>query len=537
MFRSLNRHGLFALTCTGWMLVASGTALAQQQMPEATGASTTFRISGFELTGDIPLEPSETSRVLAPFISPNGTLETLQKASAALETALKAKGYALHRVSLPAQELGGKVTLSLVRFVIGKVTVEGNSFFSDANVRASVPELREGDTPNFKTMAVQTAIANESPSKQVQVTVKESDDADKIDAKILVKDVRPWTASASLANTGSNATGNDRMTIAVGHANLFDKDQQVSLAYTTSLERADAVKQFGLNYRIPLYRQGGVVGLSYTNSDVVGNFGSFSSTGAGQTYGINYGLYLPPEGGTRRYLTLALDEKLFNASKVNGVVIPGQSDRGSRPLTAGYTARMESDTSIWGYNVDFAANVPGSSGNNLSAYKTEDARIGTTAWTALHAGVNYLAPLPGGWLWSARAQLQYSGDALISGEQFGLGGASSIRGTGERPISGDSGALVSVEISSHELQPGLRLIGFVDAGWLNNNNSAASTASKQAVDQLASMGLGLRYNTRSFNVSGEWGHVVTGATQPVGGNPSLPKVGDEKLHINLTARF
>src|SRR6188768_1431977 len=105
MFRSLNRHGLFALTCTGWMLVASGTALAQQQMPEATGASTTFRISGFELTGDIPLEPNETSRVLAPFIGPNGTLETLQKASAALETALKAKGYALHRVSLPAQEL------------------------------------------------------------------------------------------------------------------------------------------------------------------------------------------------------------------------------------------------------------------------------------------------------------------------------------------------------------------------------------------------------------------------------------------------
>lgn len=51
------------------------------------------------------------------------------------------------------------------------------------------------------------------------------------------------------------------------------------------------------------------------------------------------------------------------------------------------------------------------------------------------------------------------------------------------------------------------------------------------------MGLGLRYNTRNFNFAGEWGHVVTGVTQPVGGNPSLPKAGDEKLHISLTARF
>jgi hemolysin activation/secretion protein len=537
MFRFLNLRGLPVLAGLGMAVVAHTGALAQQVMPAAKGATTTFRISGFELTGDIPLEPSETSRVLAPFIGPQGTLDTLQKASAALEAALQAKGYALHRVSLPAQDLGGKVTLSLVRFVIGKITVEGNSVFSETNVRASVPELREGDTPNFKTLAVQTAIANENPSKQIQVTVKESEEADKIDAKISVKDARPWTASASLANTGSNATGNDRLTVAVGHANVLDKDQQVSLAYTTSLERSDAVKQFGLNYRIPLYRQGGVLGLSYTNSDVVGNFGSFTSTGAGQTYGVNYSLYFPPDGGLRRYATLSLDDKLFNASKVNGVVIAGQSDRGSRPLTIGYTARMESDTSIWGYNVDFAANLPGSSGNNLSAYKTEDARISNNSWTAVHAAVNYLAPLPGGWLWSAKAQVQYSADALISGEQFGLGGASSVRGTGERPISGDIGGVVTLEVSSHELKPGLRLVGFMDAGWLSNNNSSASTASKQGADQLASMGLGVRFNTRSMNFAGEWGHVVTGATQPVGGNSSLPKAGDEKLHLSVTARF
>lgn len=518
-------------------MLVSAAADAQLAVPEATGANTTFRISGFELGGDIPLGPEETSRVLAPFIVPKGNLETLQKASAALEAALKAKGYALHRVSLPAQELGGKVSLTMVKFVIGKVTVEGNAQFSTANVRASVPELREGETPNFKTMAVQTAIANENPAKQVQLTLKESDEADKIDATVQVKDSKPWNATVNLANTGSNATGNDRLTVALGHANVLDRDHQFSAAYTTSIERSDAVKQVGLNYRIPLYQQGAVVGMSYTNSDVVGNFGSFTSTGAGQTYGLNYSLYMPPDGGRRSYWTVSLDEKQFNASKVNGVVIAGQSDRGSRPVTLAYTARTESDTAIWGYNADVAFNIADGMGNNLAAYQTEDARIRSVNWSAAHAAANYLAPLGGGWLWSAKGQLQYSGDALISGEQFGLGGASSVRGTGERPISGDSGVALTFEISTHELQPGLRLVGFADAGWLSSNNAAASTSSKQAVDQLASAGLGVRWNGRAFNFSAEWGHVVTAPSQPVGGNPSLPKIGDEKLHVSLTARF
>ena len=513
------------------------SAQAQQKMPEANGANTTFRISGFELTGDIPLDQTETTAVLASFIGSNANLASLQKASAALEAAFKARGFALHRVSLPAQELGGKVTLSVVRFVIGKVTVEGNSAFSLANVRASVPELAEGATPNFRTMAVQTAIANENPAKQVQVTVKESDEADKIDATVLVKEGSVWNRSVSMANTGSKATGNDRLTFALGHSNLFDLDHQMSAAFTTSLERGDAVKQLGLNYRIPMYRQGGVVGLSYTNSDVLGNFGSFTSTGAGQTYGVNFSKYMPPSGGERTYWTLSLDEKIFNASKVNGVVVAGQSDRNSRPLTLGYTSRMESDTSIWGYNAELAMNLAGGVGNNIAAYRTEDARIRTENWSLVRASANYLAPLPSGWLWSAKTQFQYSGDGLIAGEQFGLGGASSVRGTAERAITGDGGLVASVEVSSHELKPGLRLVGFMDAGWLNSNNAAASTSGKLAVDQLASMGLGVRFNSRSVNMVAEWAQVVTGATQPAGGNITLPKAGDEKLHLSITARF
>lgn len=512
------------------------TQLAFAQGVDAA-SSPTFRISGFELTGDIPLSSEDTTRVLAPFISNQATIETLQKASAALEQALQAKGFALHRVALPPQEVGEKVTLNVVKFVIGKVVLEGAQYHSEQNIRASIPELQEGQAPSFSKLAVQMALANENPSKQLQVNLKESETPDTIDVRVSVKDSPALTGSLNWNNTGTNATGNDRATVAFNHNNVRGLDHQMSAALTTSLERSDLVKQLGLNYRIPFYRDGEVLGLAYTYSDVIGNFGSFQSTGAGQTLGLNYSHYFAPEGGLRTYLSGGLDYKLYNAAKVNGVVVSGQVDRVSTPITLGYTARKESDTAMWLASVELATNLGGGAGASLTDYKTEDGRIQTTNWTALRVSANYVAPFASDWTWSVRSQMQYSGDALISGEQFGLGGSNSVRGTSERVVSGDNGVFVSLEIQTPQLAPGLRLLGFVDGGELTNNNSAASTALKPGSDQVASVGFGLRWNTAVYSLVADFGQIVTAAKQPAGGNNLLPKAGDSKLHVNLTARF
>lgn len=513
---------------------------AQQVQPAAAptqpqSAAPTFVIRGFDITGDNPLADGEATRVLAPYLRTDATIETLQKATSALEAALKDKGYTLYRVALPPQEVGKAVTLNIVKFVIGKVTVEGRKRFSESNIRASLPELKEGTAPNFRTLAVQTAIANESQGKQLQVALKESDEADKIDARIVVKEAKPWNFSIGESNTGSSATGNDRLTLSGSHSNLFDSDHQLTAAYTTSLERPSDVRQLGLNYRIPLYRLGGVAGASYTHSDVVGNFGAFSSTGAGQTFGLNYNHYLPPDGGYRSYVGLGIDDKQFDVTQINGVPLVGQRVRRSRPLSLGYTAKMESDSAVWGYNVDFSANVSGGSGNDLLSYQSEDPRVSNVDWRVLRGGANYLTHVGVGWLWGMRGQFQFSNDALISGEQFGLGGATSVRGTGERMIAGDSGLLVSTELTTRELVPGLRLLGFIDAGWLGNKNPNGNP--KPASDSLSSAGIGLRYSLPALTVTADFGRVFTGSSLPYVAGSGLPQTGDQKLHVNVSARF
>jgi hemolysin activation/secretion protein len=515
-------------------MVLGGPGLANAQQAMTAPTKPVFTIRGFDVIGDNPLAAGDTARVLAPFLRADASIAVLQQATAALENALKERGFGLHRVVLPAQEVGESVRLTIVKFTIGKVTVEGLKRYEQANIRASVPELVEGQAPNIKTLAVQTAIANENQGKQLQITLKESEAADQIDANILVTEAQPWNFATSLANTGTRANGRDRLTLTGSHANVLGLDHQFTGAYTTSIERSSDVQQFGFNYRVPIYRQGGVVGASYTRSTVVGDFGALKSTGAGQTMGINYSHYLPPAGGYRSYVTLGLDDKRFDITKISDVPIPGQQTRRSRPLSLAYTAQVQSNTAAWGYSADLSANLSGGSGNSLAAYQSEDARITRTRFTVLRANANYLSTL-GGWLWSARGQFQYSPDALISGEQLGLGGATSVRGTSERPISGDRGWFTSFELSTPELQPGLRLIGFVDAGWLRNNNPNGNP--KPASDKLASVGLGLRYNTGSFGVAAEWGRIVSGSVLAGPANPAIPGAGDNKFHLNLTARF
>jgi hemolysin activation/secretion protein len=163
--------------CAAVCLVAAFTAPAMAQQPDAGAAvqsapSPVFAIKGFQVTGDNPLAEGETARILAPYLRADATIDTLQKATAALETALRERGFGLHRVSLPPQEVGDRVTLNVVKFTISRVTLEGLSIYDEANVRRSIPELQEGKTPNFQTLALQTAIANENPNKQIQVGIR-----------------------------------------------------------------------------------------------------------------------------------------------------------------------------------------------------------------------------------------------------------------------------------------------------------------------------------------------------------------------------
>jgi hemolysin activation/secretion protein len=440
----------------------------------------------------------------------------------------------LHRVSLPSQAVGSVIKLNVVRFSLGKVLVKQAGAFDEANQLASVPELQAGATPNFKVIARQLVIANESPAKQTTVSLRESAETDKIDAEIKVVAEKPWTASLNVTNGGTETTGRDRLTASIQHANLFNRDHVGTLAYTTTSRKPSNVQQWGATYRLPLYTLGGVLSGTYTRSNVVGNFGGFDVSGAGETFGVMYTHHFDPKGDSRSSVNVGYDIKSYDPARFNGIPLTllGAQQQ-TRPISVGYTYRNEVAGIAYGLNGELIWNTSGGTGNDLTSYRDSDPRVRTTRFSVARGGASVAYQTAGQWAFTGRMQAQTSRNALIPGEQFGLGGPSSVRGMPDRVISADSGVFVSLEALTPNLLPNFRLAGFIDSGWLSNQIESVPT--KPSSDSATTVGLGLRWSyDRYVSLSLDWARVISGSKVPTAIGAQN---GDSKTHLNVSFRY
>jgi hemolysin activation/secretion protein len=525
--------------------IAQGTALP------------TFAVSRFRVEGDNPLGPERAQAVLAPFAGPAVTLDQLQEAAASLERALHDAGFGFYKVVLPPQDTEAEVALRVLAFTIGTVRVRNNEFRDEANVRASLPELKEGGSPNTLKLARDLALANENPGRRIVSAFRAGAVPDTVDATLEVSDSRPLSGFAQLANTGTAATGMQRLTVGMAHSNLFDRDHQLTATYTTSPEYSSKVRQWGAFYRAPLYGWGGMLSAYYTESNVQsGSAAGVAITGGGQFGGIQYTQYFAPRGDYRDYLTLGYDFKLFE-SNVTGAPA-GCARIGSHPVTLSYSGRYDGADALLTFNVDLVRNLPGGVANSQSAYDAcnppaDPSKNLTAAWSAMRFGADLAWRLPRDWQFASRLRYQGAGQQLIPGEKFGVGGASSVRALGERALVGDGGVQFSAELWSPALAGGVRALVFYDHGRVKNLNPLAGFISYSSApagvallaghgltsyDSVGSIGLGLRWQYQNnFSIALDYAQVVQGNTQ-AGDVLNLQNVrGHNRLHMNALLRF
>ena len=181
----------------------------------------TFDIVRFEIEGNSLVPPERATQLVAPFIGKRRVYGDVQKALEALEGEFRRLGYGTVQVYVPEQELSsGVVRLQVSEGVVGKVTISGNKYFNNDNIRASLPQLVEGKAPNMRQLSENVQLANENPAKQVEVTLATSEDEGKVDIKVERSRKKTPTASSSplttraprpAASTGSGFPTRTRM--------------------------------------------------------------------------------------------------------------------------------------------------------------------------------------------------------------------------------------------------------------------------------------------------------------------------------------
>lgn len=508
----------------------------------ASAQDASFHIKAYSFSGNNLISDTELLETTAPYTGNAKVFGDIQKALEAVESLYKKKGYSGIQISLPEQEMGdGKVRMEVIETAIGKITVTGNQHFDQDNILSTLPSLRIGQTPNANKLSENIQLANENPSKQVDVVLKIGDKDSELDARVEVKDYSPISLRISADNTGNAQTGKDRLGIAIQHANLFNKDHVATGSYSTSLERPDRTKIYSLSYRLPLYQWGDSMDFIIGHSDVSSGSsatvaGPLQFSGSGRVYGIRYNHILPRQGVYTHRFVYGLDQREYdNTCTIAGSALcgAGGADVTVRPFSILYNGQWNAPGNTTQLFGSLATNIPGGPHGEQSDFTAS--RPGATEnYTVLRAGISSGLALAGDWLLRGALNAQYTNDALVSGEQFGLVGSSAVRGFKERVIAADKGYYGSIETYTPELAGGmitgsLRLLAFYDFGSGSFNKVPPGLTAK---DTVSSAGLGVRYNLdRQASLRFDTAHVING------GPEGTAQAGSWRGHVNFSMGF
>lgn len=466
-----------------------------------------FTIRQFLVQGNTVLPQAEIDAALRAHAGEQRDFGDVQRALETLEALYRRAGFGSLQVYLPEQELrDGEVVFQVIEPKLDQVRIEGNLYFGAENIRRALPALQSGQIPNTGAMGASLRLANESPSRRLSVALQAGSQPQSVDALVRVQDEKPWRAFLAADNTGSEETGRTRLSLGYQHANLFDRDQVLTAQFTTAPEAREQVKIFGLGYKLPLYGWGDSLSAfaGYSNVSSGALQGLFNVSGKGTVAGARYNLGLKASGAYQHKLVLGIDWRRFENETTFFGFRQGKQQYFIQPLSLAY--QVQSQGSGWSYdwNLSYARNLP--HGDDLAR---ASGRPGTPAqpidnddYQLLRFGANGYLGLPQEWLLRTSLNGQLSPDALPSGEWFGLGGASSVRGYQERVLANDEGVNASVELYTPDLarrldwtDTRLQLLSFADWGRLSRNQPLPGELRSA---KLASAGLGLRLNLGKY---------------------------------------
>jgi hemolysin activation/secretion protein len=561
-------------------LLAAAAILAAGSLSPAAAQDVTFDITRFQIEGNSILLADKAETLVAPFVGQRRTYGDVQKALEALEGEFRRLGYGTVQVYVPEQELTtGIVRLQVSEGVIGKVVITGNKFFNDANVRASLPDLKEGAAPNMRQLSENVQLTNENPAKQVEVTLGVSEEEGKVDAKIEVKEEDPSRFYVTLDNTGTKASGKHRLGVSYQNANVGNSDQVLTLAYMTAVDPPGGMKILGnrvqpwqdgngvkvdifsIGYRLPLYALGDSIDLIYGNSstDTPASSPTLGSglgiNGKGEVFGVRYNHIFARAGEYSSRLVFGFDYKYMNsrcsiAGNPTAFGAAGCTPHTFRPVSATYSGQWQKPGEAIDFNVgvvhhlfpmgsrfDYAdaalSTAPG--GNDrysaASGYQTKD------EFTALRFGGSYATAIAGDWLVRVAASGQYANNALPAGERLGVAGSNAVRGFLERAVAVDRGYFANIEAYSPDIAASLGLQG--NLKWLVFLDSARGFNLNPSVNQkvnIASLGVGLRYNLKKdISARLDIARVMDGVWP--NGAPNIALEGDIRGHFGLAFGF
>ena len=328
------------------------------------------------------------------------------------------------------------------------------------------------------------------------------------DVVLRTKDLLPWRFYAGYENSGNTATGEDRLLSGFNWGNALGRDQQLNYQFMASPD-FDQLRAHSASYIIPLsWRHTLTFFGSYATStpDLVGDL--FHLKGSSWQVSARYQVPLQDFSrlGWTQKISVGIDFKRSNNNLQFGGYQVFDRRTDTAQMTAGYTLIANDRFGTTSAEVEIMVSPGGLTNHN----HTGDFAVARSAARAKYAigrvVLERTAPLPGGFIGSARFSTQFANQNLLSSEQLGLGGYDTLRGYDEREAIGDNGFTFGGELQAPAFSlikwlsrkrgtDHLKLLAFWSHGEAGNHELLPN---EDAHLVLESAGVGFRYAIATY---------------------------------------
>ncbi|OUC13934.1 MAG: hemolysin activation/secretion protein [Alkalinema sp. CACIAM 70d] len=465
----------------------------------------TIVVKQFKVTGSTVFSQVDFDRVVAEFVDLPITLTELFQARSAVTNLYLQKGYITSGAYIPPQKLSeGIVEIRVLEGSLQAINVTGTQRLNPGYVRSRIglaaqrPLNRERLLDGLRLLQLDPRIKNLS----AELSTGDRPGQSVLDVRVV--EANTFDASLTLDNGRSPSVGTDQRKLQLQEANLLGMGDSLSVGYGN----ANGSNSLDVGYTVPLSPHNTTLSFSYggSSSSVIErpfNILDIESKSRYYELTLRHPLQQTPTqelaigitGSWRQSQATFLGDLPFPAS--------GADENGKTRVTAvrffqEWTQRTSRQVLAARSQFSLGLNAFGSTINS----DAPDSRF--FAWRGQAQWVRLLGPDT---LLLLRGDVQLADRPLVGLEQFGLGGADTVRGYRQDSLLTDSGLLLSAEVRIPIARFGrqqnlLQLTPFVDFGKGWNLGDQADPAT----NTLASVGLGLRLQlANALTARLDWG--------------------------------
>jgi hemolysin activation/secretion protein len=445
--------------------------------------STVFRTSDFE-------------RLYAPLIGKEVSLADIYNLRDAITARYRSAGYILSQAIIPPQQIAdGSVRLQVIEGYVSSVEIRGEVNDRRGLIREMAQKITRSRPTRLADMERYVLLIGDLPGVDVKTVLEPSKDQSGASNLIVLLARKPLGIQAEADNRGSRAIGPDEFSAGIALNSLLGLDEQTTLQGAT-VAPVRELHYLSIHHDETLNSEGLRLNLSASTSEArpEGLIAPLDALGRDQIYSV--GLSEAVIRSRASTLTLGANftvtdattdllNTLFSRDHLRVV-----SANGSYDFADTWFGDTRPATSLLTVQVSHGLDVLGATGPGSADLSRVNGRSDFTKATFL---TNRVQSITSQFSLFFAAEGQATGDALLTTEQFGLGGASFGRGYEPSELTGDQGLAASLEARySPSILPRYapQFYAFYDVGiiWLN-----APLAGERSGASLASTGIGLRF--------------------------------------------